>query len=235
LDGWERIPVGALGYSIRIDQRNALESVFSKLFSDIVPATVEYTFINGTLTDLKMYINGILADTIKWLDTLSVWDYKGAPVLDIIEFRSIVATDNYLYWLDTLRTGQNFQQRYYVSNEWFLLGVLNSTNKTMNSCVVSNFLKYDSSSVYLQIGEFKSIGYYKSAMLTDIRLYFNSTSNFIYWNDINTISTTSEAMPLPLEASLILPKITVKNEKINYKGSKRVYYLKTYKKEKNIN
>jgi S1-C subfamily serine protease len=232
--GWTRIPVGSLGYSIRIDQRKTLLSTMRTAFTDIEPQIVYYTFINKTLTDMEMYLDGYLFDTIGWLDTLNLWDYKGAPVNDIIEFFSIVATNNWLYWKDTLVTGTNFYREYIVTDDLFLLGIRNSTNKTMKTCVVSNALGYDSSLVYLDIGSYTDVGYYAPSIYTDIRLYFYSALDYLFWEDIDTRSSTGYAAYIPLEATLTLSKRSNAQNlnKLKSLGKSETYYRKEYIKEK---
>jgi S1-C subfamily serine protease len=222
---WTRIPVGSLGYAIRIDQNESIKSVTLTPFSSIQPKKVYYSFINGTLTDMEFYYKGVLMDTIKWGDTLTYWGYKSEPVKDVIELYSIVATKNYLYWIDTMQTGVDFNRRYYVSDDYFLLGITNSTNKVLNSCVVSNSLQYDSSSVYLPIGGYTDVGYYKASSLTAFRLYFNSSTQYIYWNDMDTRSTTDEAKYVPLKATLSLAKQAASMDQLKTckKHSKKMY------------
>ncbi|MBD3216459.1 MAG: trypsin-like serine protease [Candidatus Lokiarchaeota archaeon] len=223
---WTRVPVGSLGYSIRIDQRAAVESEPLTAFSTIEPKIVNYYFINGTLTDLQFYYRGTLMDTIEWLDTLSYWDYKGEPVDDVIELYSIVATDNYLYWQDTMQTGLDFSREYIVTDDYFLYGLTNNTNKTVKSCVVSNPLQYDSTYLYLSIGSYRDVGYYKASSMTDFRLYFYSATQLIYWDDIDTRSSTNEAKYVPLEATLTLSKrlATAADTKTKEDRKRTTYY-----------
>jgi V8-like Glu-specific endopeptidase len=223
---WTRIPVGSLGYSIRIDQRIGLETQPLTAFSSIKPTKVYYHFINGTLTDLQFYILGKLRDTIESLDTLKLWDYKGEPRYDDIELRSIVATDNYLSWDDTLKTGVDFSRRYIVSDKYFLYGLCNKTNKIVKSCVVLNSLGYDSTSLYLPIESCRFVGYYKASSATDFRLYLDSTSQIISWEGIDTRSSTKEAKFVRLDATLRSPTNRTATNDMKKKRQKKVIYYR---------
>lgn len=203
---WTRIPVGSLGYSIRIDQRTSMESTPLTAFSAVEPELVDYYFINGTYTDLSFYFRGVLMDTIPYLDTLHYWDYKGEPVNDVVELYSLVATGNYVYWRDTMQTGLDFSRRYIVNNSYFLLGLTNSTNKAVKSCVVSSAYQHDSAQLYLPVGAYADVGYYRSSSLTDVNIHFHDASQYIYWNDLDTRSTNAYAAFIPLEATLTLTK-----------------------------
>lgn len=111
----------------------------------------------------------------------------------------------------------------------------------MNSIVVSNYQEYDSSNVYLPIGYYNDIGYYKVSSKTDFRLYFYNASQYIYWEDMNTISSTNEADYFYLEAFLAIRKNRRQNDNIkieinrkhqNNKGKKRRYKRSEYLKIK---
>jgi V8-like Glu-specific endopeptidase len=228
-DTWSRIPASsAVDYSIRIDQKKPLETAKLDSFIAIQPQKVYYHFINGTYSNLQFYFNGTLLDTIYWSDSLTIWDYKSASGKDAIELFAIVATKNSLDWRDTLSAGFDFSQKYTVPNTYFLLGIIDSSNKTMKSCVVSstNPSQYDSSAVFLAIGAYGCIGYYKSSALTSVRLYFNATVNWIYWDNIDTRSSTNEAKYVPFTPTVKLAKQSITSNQIiaNHPNHHSIYF-----------
>lgn len=223
---WRRIPVGSLGYAIRIDQRIDPETVTFSSFDNIEPDTVFYTFINGTYSDLRINIADVHIDTIGWKDTLTLWDYRGEPANDIVTLTPIVKAGRDIYWIDTLQTGTDFECRYYVGDDYFLLGLTNSTNKTVTSCVVENAYEYDSSYLHLPIGAYTDVGYYKASSYTDFRLYFYSANQHIYWEDLDTRSSNGQAIWYDLEATLTLSKRVANKSyfKKDKRGKNRIVY-----------
>jgi S1-C subfamily serine protease len=230
---WERIPQSSLNFGIRADLISATLTTSKTLFSSLKPAIVTYEFINGTWAELQLTFKNLgICDTIAYLDTLSFWDYVKTPKTEPIALKSIVATNNYLTWADTMRTGLNFSRRYIVTEDYFLLGLRNNSNKIMNSVVVSNTFEYDSSYLYLPIGNYKDVGFYRASQYTDIRTYFNNTTYLIKWDDVNTTSSTTEGTYIPLTASLALPKQQISQISEQKKGKKEFYYLQDYLKNK---
>ncbi len=221
---WERVPQSSLGFGIRADLREGLFDAALECFADLEPVIVTYTFINGSWTDLEMRVDGSVVDTIDWHDTLSLWDYAKTPVMNPISFETIVATENSLWWYDTIYTGMDFSRKYYVSDAWFLLGVKNNTNKDMRSCVVSNFAVYDSSGVYIPQGYYRDVGYYNSATYTDIRMYFYDATQYLNYDDMNTRSDDVEAEFKYLTPGSVLPKSlgAAGGGKVKVDGEKRV-------------
>jgi S1-C subfamily serine protease len=218
-DSWKRVPIASLGFAIRADQFTPTLSAPKTLFASLKFERVDYTFINGTYSDLEIYfpLSGV-RDTIGWLDTLSYWDRKSNSGKEPIQLKSIVATKNALYWYDTLTLGKDFSKRYIVTNQYFLLGVTNLTNRSMKSVVVSNLYQYDSTSASLAVGAYKDVGYYRSASATSFRFYYNNTTYMTYWDAQSTISSTSEARYFSLSPSSTLPKTSVIKD---YKPTKR--------------
>lgn len=231
-ESWERVPQSALGFGIRADLRTDALTASKTRFEDLEPVIVTYEFINDTWADLQMSVDGEIYDTIGYKDTISLWDYAKTPVELPISFKSIVATNNYLMWKDTMYTGVDFSRRYIVTDDYFLWGLKNSTNKSVNSCVVDHYNEYDSSYVYLTTGTYKDIGFYPVATYTNFRLYFYNATQYVYWEDINTRSTTGYAEFIYLEATSTLSKKVANsindNPKSSIAGNKRVFKLTDY-------
>jgi hypothetical protein len=146
-----------------------------------------YKFVNNTDAPMQLYMSNVLTDTIPARDSVII---HNNPVLDLripLYFQSIVATNNALVWRDTIWAFGNYRQYYYADSSWFLLRIMNNTNRSMNSVAVHNTYTNDSSYVYLAVGATKDIGFYPSAATTTrINTYYSLTTQYIYWSTLTT-------------------------------------------------
>lgn len=221
---WERIPIAALGFGIRADQFQQTLHAPKTAFSSLEVERVTYTFINDTWSDVEIrFLSVGVSDTIGWKDTLSFWDNAGNSGQEPIQLRSLVATNNYLTWVDTLTLGQDFSRSYIVTDDYFLLGVENLTNRSVRSIVVSNVFEYDSSAISIPVDGYRDVGYYRSSSATDFRMYFNNTGTFLSSDNQNTTSSSGEAIWYPISPTNILSKPTVYSDrKADKSGGHRV-------------
>lgn len=165
------------------------------------PDTVHYEFINGTLTSLALHLNSELRDTLDVLDTLRYWELDTCTGYHYVQLNAIVPSRNSLTWYDTVPAGDDFSRRYYVGRGWFLLGITNNTDKDIKRVVVSNSVRYDSSAVFVEEGDYRTIGYFAAAESTYLRAYFYSATKYLYWPPVDTRSEDSEAIWVPFTAS----------------------------------
>jgi hypothetical protein len=188
---------------------------------------------------MELSIDGYVTDTILFQDSITFIDDDTSTGYWPIDMESIVQTDNSLSWTDTIWLGSDFRKRYYASDNWFLLYVTNSTNRTMNSVVVESSYpsQYDSSWVYVPVDQSSDIGYYRPSAATDFRCYFVGTTEFIYWTDpVDTRSIDGEAALIPREPSLYLPKTATGSDglKVCPQRPKRVYDFGQYLVDKGL-
>lgn len=228
---YTRIPVGSQSYGIRYDKASSLFEQPYNSFKSVIPEFVTYTFINGTLSDMEMYVNGNVYDTIRYLDTLQLMEYKGVPVELPIEFKSIVLTDNYLMWVDTMYTGIDFEKEYYASNDYFLLSLTLEEKFGYYTVSVLNGYSY-SDSIYWGGAYFVDVGYYRSGTSTDIYLTESLTGDVWSWEDRNTVSLNQYALYYPLTAQgsltvATLGKVAIVNNEKEV-GTKRTYFLSEF-------
>jgi hypothetical protein len=169
-------------------------------------ANYSYTFRNKTDADMVCYMSGVLIDTILARDSITVVRSVSTNTQIPLYFRTLVITDNYLTWLDTMWSAENYKHGYYVDSSYFLLRLTNNTNKTMTGVKVTSTTPYgrDSAGVYLPVGTTRNIGFYRASASTYIATYHLLATEYIYWSSVNTRNSIDEAKLVHMKPSLTL-------------------------------